>query len=660
MGTVSCMTCGFVVDEAVSRCPNCGLDPKKAGTLSAERNAVAGGPRVGGLVTGCVLGALSLAAFLIIRWLATPPSLTSMLEGGRTWYLKPQVALPVEVSMLALFGAFFALAIWSIVTMARFAPQSAAPPAAGSASEPVAAQRLRDLASLRDQGLISAQEYEAKRAEVLSRMIESPELGSAPLYQGPATTAAQEVPGVVAEPVPEVTQARQPDDLVDQTTAQRTPAPSPQELQADLPASPNRGRGTLIVAGLLGGLVLVGVLVGTSMRDQRASTPTSGGARPAASSQPSASGLTPSGASGPVPATQQAKMDVLLSPYAYVPASLPDDFVYTDWKHTNLVPTLAGRLLTIEFAAPDVGRIIWTSSRACDPKGRIGPNATGYPGYGYGMVADRSAVVAGRRVYFSPGNHGSNAWTCFPLETAGGTDCVAVGIWESNCLTPSQAMELVAHAVASGGSNEVTVTLPVRVLRTTSGASSHERLRYPASVTIQVPSQWAHSLEACGIAGRVFVAPKGWTAGAVGQIDADGGRFVNLASGRSDIPGDMTYSLEVSHFAVWQDASVYIPWVRRNWSLSGIGGSPPPLGPPGIDPHTFPHFAEHEVNPYRVEYEFQNVTSSLWSVGLASTTLRPGHVSAPASYEQLQYELPRRDRALGRYMVNWFTPQLSQ
>ena len=148
-----------------------------------------------------------------------------------------------------------------------------------------------------------------------------------------------------------------------------------------------------------------------------------------------------------VPAVERQRMQALIAPYAYVPASLPRGFVYIDWKHADLTPSVAGQLLTIDFALPGGGQIVWTSSRACDTQGRIGPSATGYPGYGYGMTVNRSGVIAGRVVYFSQGNHGSNAWTCVPIETAWGVDYVAVGIWESNGITPQQAMQLVAYAI---------------------------------------------------------------------------------------------------------------------------------------------------------------------------------------------------------------------
>ena len=152
-----------------------------------------------------------------------------------------------------------------------------------------------------------------------------------------------------------------------------------------------------------------------------------------------------------VPVAELTRIKVLLAPYAYLPMSLPPRYIYIDWKHGDLTPTVAGQLLTIDFAAPGGGQIIWSSSRVCDSQGKIGPSASGYPGYGYGMVASRSAVIEGRRVYFSQGNHGSNAWTCARLRTVNGRDYVAVGIWESNDITPIQAMRLVAQAVPAGG-----------------------------------------------------------------------------------------------------------------------------------------------------------------------------------------------------------------
>jgi hypothetical protein len=110
------------------------------------------------------------------------------------------------------------------------------------------------------------------------------------------------------------------------------------------------------------------------------------------------------------------------------------------------MPAMAGELLTIGFAARRARQIIWTSSRGCDPNGVVGPNDSGYPGYGYGMIADRNALIAGRRIYFSQGTQSSNAWTYIRIKTPRGADFVAVGIRESNCMSPKQAMRLVAHA----------------------------------------------------------------------------------------------------------------------------------------------------------------------------------------------------------------------
>lgn len=155
---------------------------------------------------------------------------------------------------------------------------------------------------------------------------------------------------------------------------------------------------------------------------------------------------TPSGAENLVPAAEQTRMKTLLSPYAYLPTSLPRGYIYIDWKYSSLSPSVAGQLLTINFAASGGDQqIIWTSSRACDSNGNIGPNATGWLGYGYGMTVNESASIGGHLVYFSQGNHGSRAWTGFAIGTSAQPDYVAVGIWESNFISPAEAMQIVAR-----------------------------------------------------------------------------------------------------------------------------------------------------------------------------------------------------------------------
>ena len=56
-------------------------------------------------------------------------------------------------------------------------------------------------------------------------------------------------------------------------------------------------------------------------------------------------------------------------------------------------------------------------------------------------------MTIGGILFFSQGNHGSNAWACVPLKVGGFADWAVVGIWESNpAITPAQAMHLVAYA----------------------------------------------------------------------------------------------------------------------------------------------------------------------------------------------------------------------
>ena len=147
-----------------------------------------------------------------------------------------------------------------------------------------------------------------------------------------------------------------------------------------------------------------------------------------------------------VPPDERIRIRVFLAPTAYLPSSLPAGFIYIDWRHTNLNVVAFGQLLTVDFAAPRGRQIVWTSSRA-NYNGQLHAAAKGYPGYGYFLTPDKSAVINGRQVYYSGGNRGANAWTSFAIQTTYGVDYAAVGLWEDQCLTPLQAMRLVAYAV---------------------------------------------------------------------------------------------------------------------------------------------------------------------------------------------------------------------
>lgn len=135
-----------------------------------------------------------------------------------------------------------------------------------------------------------------------------------------------------------------------------------------------------------------------------------------------------------------------MAPYAYVPAGLPGGVIFITWNHRALFPRVCGDSLSIAFAASSRRQIEWTVSRACTSGGRVGCRATGYRAYAYGMLVDRHATINRRAAYYSSGNHGSNAWTCFSIKTPYGRDYVEVGMWESNFMTPSAAMRLVALA----------------------------------------------------------------------------------------------------------------------------------------------------------------------------------------------------------------------
>jgi hypothetical protein len=159
-GDLFCRKCGtaLVPSAPVVRPPS----------LQASRAKRPRKPSAAGLITFCVLAAVFLALFFYVRSLATVPSVTSVLEGGRGWYLEPGMALRFELITIIIFGLFFALAIRSVVRLVTRPPAPPVGKAAGSEAAPDAAQRLRDLTSLRNQRLLSPEEYEAKRAEILA------------------------------------------------------------------------------------------------------------------------------------------------------------------------------------------------------------------------------------------------------------------------------------------------------------------------------------------------------------------------------------------------------------------------------------------------------------------------------------------------------------
>jgi hypothetical protein len=121
-------------------------------------------------VTFSILAAICLTLFFYIRSLATVPSVTSVLEGGRSSYLDHGTAVFFELVTIILFGLFLALAIPAVVRTVRSTTRPPVVAIASNEGGPLVAQRLRDLASLRSQGLLSADEYEAKRAETLANV----------------------------------------------------------------------------------------------------------------------------------------------------------------------------------------------------------------------------------------------------------------------------------------------------------------------------------------------------------------------------------------------------------------------------------------------------------------------------------------------------------
>jgi hypothetical protein len=152
-----------------------------------------------------------------------------------------------------------------------------------------------------------------------------------------------------------------------------------------------------------------------------------------------------SAASSPIPSLARSKIHAALTPYDFYPQSIPAGLTYVSWKRADLSPMACGTSVTIHFAQGS-RQIDWSSSRDCDSGARVVCNSTGYPVYGFDLSADKTAVINGRKVFFSMGNHGSNAWACIPVRVGGYADMAVAGIWESNFMTPAQAMNLVAKA----------------------------------------------------------------------------------------------------------------------------------------------------------------------------------------------------------------------
>jgi hypothetical protein len=146
-----------------------------------------------------------------------------------------------------------------------------------------------------------------------------------------------------------------------------------------------------------------------------------------------------------IPTSAKIKMNAMLGRYGFYPLSLPAGLLFSTWRTTQLAPKACGLNLEISFAG-DGKRLDWSSSRDCNETGATACYNDGYPGYDFQMDAEQSAVINGRHVYFSTGNHGSNAWACIPLTAGGSKDMAVVGIWESNFMTAQQAMNLVAAA----------------------------------------------------------------------------------------------------------------------------------------------------------------------------------------------------------------------
>jgi len=188
--------------------------------------------------------------------------------------------------------------------------------------------------------------------------------------------------------------------------------------------------------------IVAGVLIAGGASSKKTVPPVSTGNR---------RGGTPATLARLLGATTARRFHAVMSPYDYLPAGevvpglVLDGTAKIDEEPSSL-PRVCGPLFTAGFVAPGDKRIVWSTSRDCNSQGVTTCHPDGYPGYAFGLPADKRAVINGRRVFYSSGNDGSNAWACIPLKVNGFADVAVVGIWESNFMTPRRAMLVVAHA----------------------------------------------------------------------------------------------------------------------------------------------------------------------------------------------------------------------
>jgi len=128
------------------------------------------------LIILSIVAAACLILFLYVRTLTTVSH--ALLAG---WYLKEGPALIMQVVLIAIFFLCVGLAIRSVVRMANsgsrgttiegpFPTGQIGPNSGPLGDATLASQRLRELASLHEQGLISDEEFASKRAAILDEL----------------------------------------------------------------------------------------------------------------------------------------------------------------------------------------------------------------------------------------------------------------------------------------------------------------------------------------------------------------------------------------------------------------------------------------------------------------------------------------------------------
>jgi hypothetical protein len=199
--------------------------------------------------------------------------------------------------------------------------------------------------------------------------------------------------------------------------------------------------------------------------------------------------------------------------------------------------------------------------------------------------------------------------------------------------------------------SSVSRSFPVVVLPTTDARSTGTPLTYPAAVERRVPLRQAALLSAYGVAGRIFLAPRGWTGR--GVMAANNGVVATLSAGTgSGTPGGrLEYQWEETCWGCAAgDAAQYFPWPRAHWNEIRVAEVPLPQARRLL----------HKVylTLRQLAYRAPDTADGLEVDGLVYSSIdgRPDTASTPRYplFERVEVALPASLHNLATTMLNPF------